>query len=72
MISGFFSQWNVVFLRIGSVMTSSAGNTSRITAILMSAPRLMSLHNTPISSIRETRDTLNVAAKKVRPLVKML
>lgn len=51
---------------------SSAGSTSRMTAMLMSAPRLMSMHRLRMSSIFDTAATLAVAAKNVRPLVRML
>ena len=43
-----------------------------MTAMLISAPRLISRHKLRISSMRDTSATLAVAAKKVRPLVRML
>ena len=52
----------------GAVRISSAGSTSRITSMLMSAPRLMRRHRLLISSMREASETLKVAAKNVSPL----
>ena len=46
----------------GAVRISSAGSTSRITSMLMSAPRLMRRHRLLISSMREASETLKVAA----------
>ncbi len=43
-----------------------------ITSILISAPRLINSHRLLMSSICEMAATLAVAAKKVRPLVRML
>ena len=50
----------------------AAGRTMRMTAVLMSAPREMSRQMQRISSILLMTATPKVAAKKVRPLVRML
>ena len=49
-----------------------AGSTSRMTTILMSAPREMSIQILSSSSTLLMAATPKVAAKKVRPLVRML
>ena len=50
----------------------AAGSTTRMTTVLMSAPREMSRQMLRISSIWLMTATPNVAAKNVRPLVRML
>ena len=50
----------------------AAGSTTRMTTVLMSAPREMSRKMLRISSIWLMTATPNVAAKNVRPLVRML
>ena len=69
---GAVSQWYVVRQMRPSSSISAAGSTSRMTAMLMSAPREMSRQMLSSSSTRLMAATPKVAAKKVRPLVRML
>ena len=65
------SQCMVVWRMTQSSSIRAAGRTTRMTAILISAPREMSRQMLCSSSILLMAATPTVAAKKVRPLVRM-